>query len=452
MSAVLFACLFAGQAGVIALTPVLADVARELDVSTAAAGQLRTVAGLAAGLTALSLGRVGRRIELRRQLLLASLLLAVGSLASAAAPTYALLALAQVPVGVAVAVLVTSGTIAAAEWVSPEARARVLSWALVGQPAAWIVGMPLIGLVGERSWRLAWLALPLVAALVAAAVLARHDAAPAVRAARPASLQAALAHRELARWLAAELLANTAWAATLVYSGALFVESFGTSGGRTGAVLALAAVAYVAGNRFGRRLVRDPRSSLAALTLALAVLSAGFGTFLLSVAVSAALLAGASFAAGARTMVTSAYGLAMPAELRRAAMGGRAATMQFGYVGGSLAGGIALAAGGYPALGILVGGLFLAAAAVAAVGRAIEAGGVVASPAGDAVSATGASAGQLGRLTAADCSRKAAGAAGDPAPEREPSRDARPDRGRALGSGRAEVGAEDGAGLCLSAS
>jgi len=85
VSAILFLCLFAGQAGAIALSPVLAQVARDLDVSTAEAGQLRTVAGLVAGLTALGIGRFAARVTLKRQLLAGSLLLALGSLASAAA-------------------------------------------------------------------------------------------------------------------------------------------------------------------------------------------------------------------------------------------------------------------------------------------------------------------------------------------------------------------------------
>src|SRR5215212_8301867 len=81
VSALLFLCLFASQASLIALSPVLADVANDFDISTAAAGQLRTVTGVAAGITALSLGRVGRRLGLGGQLLAAAALLGVGSAA-----------------------------------------------------------------------------------------------------------------------------------------------------------------------------------------------------------------------------------------------------------------------------------------------------------------------------------------------------------------------------------
>ena len=158
----LFTALFAAQAALIAMSPVLAEAADDLDVSTAAAGQLRTITGVAAGVTALlvSVGMV--RLSLARQLLLSSLLLALGSLASAAAPDYAVLAAAQVPVGIAVAVLTTAATLAAAEWVPSEGlRTRTLSWALVGQPAAWIAGMPL-----DRSRRRLELAVRLARASV----------------------------------------------------------------------------------------------------------------------------------------------------------------------------------------------------------------------------------------------------------------------------------------------
>ena len=115
-------------------------------------------------------------------------------------------------------ILTTAGTLAAAEWVPPERRAATLSWALIGQPAGWIVGMPLVGAVAERSWRTAWLVFPLTAALLAAAAVAGRSGAPSARSA-PTGMRAALAAPGLGRWLVAETLANTAWAGTLVYSG-----------------------------------------------------------------------------------------------------------------------------------------------------------------------------------------------------------------------------------------
>jgi predicted MFS family arabinose efflux permease len=369
-SLALFLSLFAGQAAVIAMAPVLTDAAADLHVSTAAAGQLRTITGLTAGITALTLGIVTRRVGLGRQLLAGAALLAVASVASAVAPTFAMLAVAQLPVGVAVAVLTTAGTLAAAEWVAPELRTRALSWALVGQPSAWIVGMPLVGMLGERSWRYGWLALPAAAAVVAAALVAPRAGQPPGQA-RPAPARAVLADRRLARWLGGELLANAAWAGTLVYAGALLAESYGTSSRLRGFLLAVAAVAYVAGNLLSRRLLRDePGRLLVPLAVLLAVSDGLFGAARSGTAASTILFACAAFLAGGRTLVASAFALSTPAEVRPAVMRLRAATMQFGYFVGSIAAGAALAVGGYTAFGVTMGVAFLAAAATTAGRRA----------------------------------------------------------------------------------
>lgn len=363
ISAALFLCLFAGQAGAITLSPVLVEVARDLDVSTAAAGQLRTIVGLVAGVTALALGRLGGRLTLGRQLLGGSALLALGSLASAAAPGIGLLAAAQVPVGAGIAILTTAGTLAAAEWVPSERRAATLSWALIGQPAAWIVGMPLLGAACGQNWRHAWLVFPLVAALIAGAAVAGRGT-PRERT-PPTRMRAVLEAPGVTRWLASELVTNTAWAGVLVYAGALLVESYQVSTAVTGALLALGAGAHVSGNLAFRRLAdREPRRLLVRLSVVLAVTTALFGTCRLSLAASTVFFAAAAFAAGGRAFLASAFGLAAGSEVRAGAMAMRAATVQFGYFTGSFAAGAALALGGYVALGATIGALFLSAALV----------------------------------------------------------------------------------------
>jgi predicted MFS family arabinose efflux permease len=184
---------------------------------------------------------------------------------------------------------------------------------------------------------------------------------------RPTSARAVLRDRTLARWLASELLANAAWAGTLVFAGALFAESYGTSTELTGGLLAVAAASYVAGNFTSRRLVRsEPRRVLVLLALLLAVGDGLFGVARTGAATSTALFAGAAFLAGGRTLVASSFALAQAPEVRPAVIALRAATMQFGYFVGSIAGGAALALGGYGAFGGTMGALFLGAAAILA--------------------------------------------------------------------------------------
>lgn len=351
------------QAGVIALSPVLAAVASDFDVSTATAGQLRSVSGLVAGFTAVAMGRLSGRLGLRELLLIGLAVLGAGSLLSAAAPSFAVLVAAQVAVGAGLAMVLSGGLAAAAEWSLPEQRSRVLSWALLGQPFAWIVGMPVIGLLGGLSWRWGWLAVPFLASALAFAAVARHPSDDQRE--PPVGAWRLLADdRRVAGWALGELFAWSAWAGTLVFAGALFVESYGASTATAGFLLGLAAVAYLPGNLLARRHVDSSARLLAAAMPPLAAaIVVVFGAYRPSLGLSAALFALLAFVAAARTIAGSALGLEVCAHRRIFAMRIRTAATQFGYLLGAALGGFALAAGGYAALGAVFGVMFLFAAA-----------------------------------------------------------------------------------------
>ena len=348
----LFLCVFAAQTGVIALAPVLTAVASEFGVSTAIVGQLRSVAGLAAGVASLALPAAARRLGLSRLLRAGAALLVVASLVSAAAPTFWLLALAQVPIGIAVSVLMATATSAAGDWAAAPARGRVLGWVLIGSPAAWIVGMPALGLLGGASWRLGWLALPLAAALAAFVAVPDRQNAPSEE---RGGLGVALVDPVLRRWLLAELAANSAWLGTLVYAGALFADTYATRPAAIGGLLALVAVAFALGNMVFRRFVSSVSSStLVRLAVGMALLVGLFGVLRPAPGVSAALLAAASFLGGGRTLLGNAYGLAARPERRLPAMAARAAANQLGTFVGAATAGAALAFGGYGLFGLLL--------------------------------------------------------------------------------------------------
>jgi MFS transporter, DHA1 family, inner membrane transport protein len=358
--AVLALCLGASQGALLVLTPVLAIVAADLGVSTATAGQLRTVSGLAAGAMALLSGLVAARIGLRELLGAGLVLLALGSAVSAAAPDFAVLALGQLLIGAGVGISYSAAIAAVAEWSPRESRSRVLALALLGPPAAWIVGMPLGGLVGEVSWRLVWIAVPLASAMIALAALSRRPSTPpaAVR----ADLRSVVAFPGVLRWSVGELLAFSAWAGSLVYIGALFVESYGLSVAATGLVLGAGAVFYIPGNLVFRRWVDDHgRVLLIVLALAGAVTVVLLGALRREAWLSFALFALLAFLAAGRTLAGSARGLDLAPELRLGVTGIRTAALQLGYFGGAAVGGLALATGGYTALGVALGLLFVGA-------------------------------------------------------------------------------------------
>ena len=328
----LFLALFASQAGVLVMSPILTDIASEFDVSIAQAGQLRILAAPLAAVVAVATGRALGRYSPRALIGAGAALVAVGSVASAVAPTFALLALAQVPLWAGIAMLIAAGVAATAAWSTPEERTRVVSHALAGAPTAWIVGMPVIGLVSSVDWRLAFLVLPLPAALLAVlAVAARPADRPLAAAA--GSLTALLGRTGPRRWALGELCANAAWAGTLVYSGALFREGYGASTAATGVLLALVAAAYLVGNRWaGKSKPAAARRAMLVASVGAAVAVALTWAFTENVVVTLVFFATASAITAARMVAGTVYGFSV-AGGRGGEVGTiRAASTQIGYL------------------------------------------------------------------------------------------------------------------------
>jgi MFS transporter, DHA1 family, inner membrane transport protein len=361
-SIVLFACMFASQAGLLVLSPILPDLARDLGVSTATAGQLRTLSGATGGITAIVLALLPRRPGLRTLLSAGAVLLTAGSALSAAAPGFAVLAVAQGVIGVGIGVVIGVAIAAAGEWTAPADRPRTLAWAIAGMPTAWVVGMPIAGAAASVDWRVAWLAVSATAGLVAL-VLVRL--APPDRRASTRGGPAAWRRPGVARFTAGELLANAAWAGVLTYAGALLIEGYGAPRGTVSAGLALSAAAMVPGTLLGRRSVTSAGFALlGALTLVQGGLVVTLGAVRPGAGVSLGVLTVMAFFNGWRSVIASGLGMdAMPDD-KLTVMSIRAAANQFGYLLGAALGGLALAAGGFAALGATFGALFVVGAAV----------------------------------------------------------------------------------------
>ena len=342
------------------LSPILSDVAEDFGVSIAAAGQLRILAAPLAAVVALAVARALVRFSPRALLAAGSILLALGSAASAVSPSFLWLALAQVPMWGGIAMLLTSAVAATASWSTPERRTKVIAHMFAGPPAAWIVGMPLIGAVAEVDWRLAFVALPLPASVLAAlAAFSRPGDAPIPRAG--SSIRGLLRSSVARRWALGELLATSAWVGTLVFCGALLTEEYGMSTAATGVALAAVAVAYLAGNQWAGR--GDPsraRWTMLATSLVGAVALTLTWAFTPTVVVTLVLFAASGAMVATRTVSGTVYGFSVAGDMGREVGAARAVTTQLGYLIGSLVGGAALAVGGFGLLAVAFGGLLLA--------------------------------------------------------------------------------------------
>jgi predicted MFS family arabinose efflux permease len=358
----LSACLFASQAGTLVLTPILVDVADDFDVSTATAGQLRTISGAVAAVAAVSVGFLAGRLGLKRLLIAGLLTLAAAASLSAVSPTFAVLALAQVPLGIAIAVLLSSGVAGTTAWIPAHRRADALSAAFSGQAIAWLVGMPVAGAVGEVSWRLAWIAVPLAATVPALLLAAGLPRVPRQRVTLSGDLSLLTRDRLVLGWWLGEALAFSGWVGMLVYSGALLIDSYGISLRTTGLLLGLMFLAYFPGTLFFRRFIdRAARRLLVLLGLAAAVVAVLIGAARPGLWLTVPLLAAYVFLNSGRTLAGSALGLDVAPGRSVTAMGMRASATQLGYLIGAGLGGLALHFGGYAAAGVTFAALYVLA-------------------------------------------------------------------------------------------
>ncbi|MFL5894302.1 MAG: MFS transporter, partial [Thermoleophilaceae bacterium] len=359
IAAGLFLSFLTVQSAFIVLAPTLPDVAREFGVSTGTAGQLRTVAAVAGVATALTLAPLGRVVGIRRLLVTGLGVLAAGATASALAPTFALLAVGQVTLGMGGAAVLSAGLAAAGDWPAREQRTRVLAWTTVGQPAAWVLGLPAVGALSHLGWRWGWIVVP----AAAAAALAVLPCGPSRNAPASAATGSAWGDPRVRRWAFGEVMAYAGWGGTLVYAGALLSETYDLGTSTVGLLLGAAAVAYFPGTFAARRrLEGDLRALLGGLAIALAFGAAAFGALRPSAFVSTGLFAVLILLAGARGIAGSAFGLNAAPEHKVTIGSIRAAATQLGYLAGAAAGGIALDLGGYPVVGLTLAGFFAAAA------------------------------------------------------------------------------------------
>jgi predicted MFS family arabinose efflux permease len=159
---------------------LLPNISHGLGVSTGIAGLIVSVYGGVAALSAVPLTSFARRLD--RRTLLAGLLviLVAGNLVSAVAPFYAVLMVSRLLIGFAHGVFWSTTPAAGARLVKATDQVRAIAVILGGISVASVVGVPLGTAIGQAAdWRVAFLAVAGLGALVLAAVLALMPSLPA---------------------------------------------------------------------------------------------------------------------------------------------------------------------------------------------------------------------------------------------------------------------------------
>lgn len=357
----------ASQALLVVLAPTIVEVGREFGVSVGVVGQSRSVLAGASILSSLAIAPFLDRLGIRPLLLWGALLAIVGSVGAALSPSLTVFVSVHVLIGVGFACLLSAGFAGIAAF-PREDRAWAMGYVVGANALAWIAVNPLAGVLTDTlSWRTAY-TLPVAIALCVL-VLARSAPAGSPTGAPGVGrgLRYVIADRSARRWLVAEAIAFFAWGANLTFTGAFFIERYGIAESTVGLLLALGAAMFFISSVRGAPLVRHfPRPPLiaAAALVTGAMIALQFNAqSMLWIAVMAWLLG--AVAAGIRSSVSPALGLAQLPDQPGSMMAARTATVQMGYLFGGLFGGAALAWSGYAALGLILGaGMILAAGLV----------------------------------------------------------------------------------------
>ena len=133
---------------------VIPSIGRSLHVSVAAAGQLVTVFSIAYAVLSPVLAALTSRLSRRTVLVAALGIFAVGNVATALAPSYALVLLARIIAGAGAAMFTPNAGATAAVLAGPARRGRAIAIVTVGLTSSVVLGAPLGTAIGNAfGWQ-----------------------------------------------------------------------------------------------------------------------------------------------------------------------------------------------------------------------------------------------------------------------------------------------------------
>uniref|UniRef100_A0AAU2V566 MFS transporter n=1 Tax=Streptomyces sp. NBC_00003 TaxID=2903608 RepID=A0AAU2V566_9ACTN len=227
---------------------LILPIARDLEVSVAAVGQLATVFAIAYAVLSPVLAATTARFS-RRQVLLAGLaVFTVANVFTAVAPTLGLVLATRVLAAAGAALYTPTASATASALVAPERRGRALAVVLGGLSVATALGSPLGTWIGGTvSWRgVFWL----IAGLGAVAMATIAMTVPSVQLPQSPNLRARLAplaDRAVLAALVTQALTFSAGYTLYTYLGSALSGATGGSAGKLTAVIWVWGLAAVVG-------------------------------------------------------------------------------------------------------------------------------------------------------------------------------------------------------------
>jgi predicted MFS family arabinose efflux permease len=246
-------------------------IAGELGVSTGTAGQTVTAPGVIAAFASIVIPLLAGRLD--RRVLLAGLLavMAVASAVSALAPTYPVLIVSRLFVGITIGGFwAIAGSLAVRLVPGPYvARAMVLIFG--GVSVAAVLGVPIGTIIGEwAGWRVAFGAVAGLSAAVLVAAVVFLPRLPAAEPVRPRALLVQLRNPALVAGIAATALLVAGHYGAYTFVSPALLDISGVSSGIIGVLLlGYGVLGLVANVIAGPRAARSPGRTAAVIAVAL---------------------------------------------------------------------------------------------------------------------------------------------------------------------------------------
>ena len=355
----LTAAVFLAMTVWLMLGPLLVELAVVFHTSVTVTGQLTAVTAITWALTAFLAGPISDTYGRRRMMLTGLMLMVVGTLSSAAAWHYGVLLACRCLTGVGAAMIPPNCFATAAEvFPTPEQRGKAMGWLLSAVGLGTAFGIPLVALLaGLGGWRLPFYLLAVVLLLLWGLLWVWF---PRTRR-QPSHAVSFVTHFRTVGvtavfwWvLAANCLQVMAFIGMSSYLAPYLMRTYHLSAGETVLPLIIAGLGVIAGSLLGGR-VAGQAYRLA--VVALVFLGGGLGTALvftidLSPWATVVLASGVAGLLSVAWPVTALLLTELAGQSRATATGLYAVSNQLGVVGGASLGGVLLALGSFPLVGL----------------------------------------------------------------------------------------------------
>ncbi|PZC45811.1 MAG: putative arabinose efflux permease, MFS family [Chloroflexi bacterium] len=365
--------LFIVQILVHMMGPLLVDMAEDLNVSVAVAGQLSSITAISWFATALLAGPLSDTYGRKKMLLIGLWVATLGTLGMGFAWDFPSAVFFRIMTGFA-GIISPSVSALVSDFTPIERRGKGLGIMVVGGNMAAVIGVPLITILAQLvDWRWSFFATGIYAAAIGVYLTvflpeSKPDSTGGLNVF--GRMKPLLRHPPMWDLTIVNLLVRATFMAFLTYFPAYLIVSHGISTAQTALPMALIGVGLIVASGGGGALADTKfRLKVPVVGLCLAAVL-GVVLFNVDVSLSVAVALGVAFCLAIYTpfpVAITIFSMLGGQRLRGAAMGMVAFSNQGGSLLGPALGGLALGLGGYGALGVLCLGMGALGAAVAVV-------------------------------------------------------------------------------------